>query len=275
MNTNNLSEEESTINESVIKALNHTIRRKLLLELYKHGWGGYSELSKVLNIKAGSFYHHMRILEQSELIKQLEDKLYEITPLGAQAAEFMKGSFSPLEEDRYFRLLNLYSPLSSMINSFPKFFLPIMILIYIVGGIWLAAQHQLSFLGFFILLTDEPSTPGLISLVHTFIGLMGVYSYFLTISNRVIPQINLASHLLFPGTTFIGLLLLISLLPASKFYDSIPPEIIVIFTIIYQIISISYYLHVFNKSQIREMSGILIISLLQQYYYLLILFLLP
>ena len=78
MSSNEFSEEEQTINESVIKALNHKIRRTLLLELYKHGWGGYSELSKTLDIRSGSFYHHMRLLEDSGLVKQLEDKLYEI-----------------------------------------------------------------------------------------------------------------------------------------------------------------------------------------------------
>jgi DNA-binding transcriptional ArsR family regulator len=273
VDTNDISEAEQTINESVIKALNHKIRRTLLLELYKHGWGGYSELSKTLNIKAGSFYHHMRLLEESGLVKQLEDKLYEITPQGAQASEFIRGSFSPLEENRFSTILKIYSPVSSRINSIPRISLLILLLIYILGILWLATEHQTSIIGFFIVPLDDLQVSTIYSIIFTSVGLIGLYAYFLTIYRRVLPQIMLASHILVPESFFIGVVALLSLTPSLDIYASIPSTIAIVFTFIYQLISISYYIHVLQQAKIRLLGSVLIILLLQQYYHLLVLFL--
>ena len=273
MNSKDIIEEEHTINESVIKALNHRIRRTLLLELYKHGWGGYSELSKTLNIKAGSFYHHMRLLEESDLVRQLEDKLYEITPQGAQASEFIRGSFSSIEENRFSKVLQIYSPLSTQINSIPRLSFPILILIYLSGLFWLATEHQTSIIGFFIVPTDEILVAAVYSVIFTSFGLMGLFIYFLTVYKRVLPQINLASHILLPESIFIGMVALLSLTPSLDIYASIPSTIAIVFTLIYQLLSISYYVHVLKQAKIRLLGSVLIVLLLQQYYHLLVLFL--
>jgi DNA-binding transcriptional ArsR family regulator len=261
------------INESVIKALNHKIRRTLLLELYKHGWGGYSELSKTLNIKAGSFYHHMRLLEDSGLVKQLEDKLYEITPKGAQASEFIQGSFSPLKENRFTRILKIYSPISSQIDSIPKVSFPVLFLIYIVGIVWLATDHQTSIIGFFIVSLDDPFVSMLYSIIFTSLGLIGLHVYFLIFYKRILTQIKLAAHILVPESIFIGFVALLSLTPSLEIYAEIPSTITIVFTFIYQLISISYYIHVLQQAKIRLLGSVLIVLLLQQYYHLLVLFL--
>ncbi|PWI49385.1 hypothetical protein CEE45_02290 [Candidatus Heimdallarchaeota archaeon B3_Heim] len=272
MNSNEVSEEEQNINESVIKALNHKIRRALLLELYKHGWGGYSELSKSLNIKAGSFYHHMRLLEESGLVKQLKDKLYEITPQGAQASEFIRGSFSPLEESRFTKILQIFTPISSQITSFPKASLLVLLLIHIVGLFWLASDQKTSIIGFFIVQSNDPILALMNSILYTSLGLIGLYSYFQYMYRRVVTKINLASHILFPESVFVGFFALLSLTPSLEIYNSIPLEIVIIFTIVYQLVSISYYVHVFQKANIQLLGSVLIVLLLLQYYHLLILF---
>ena len=274
MNSNNDSVEEHTISETVIKALNHEIRRKLLLELYKHGWGGYSELSESLNIKAGSFYHHMRLLEESGLVKQLKDKLYEITPQGAQASEFIRGSFSPLKENRFVSMLKIFSPISSQIESLPKITFLLMSFIYILGIIWIAIEHQTSIIGFFIISFEDSIISIVYSVLFTSLGLMGLYIYFFTLYRRVLPQVKLAAHILVPESFFVGLIALLSLTPTFEVYSTIPEIIAIMFTFLYQLASISYYVHVLQQAKIRLLGSVLIVLLLLQYYHLLILFLL-
>ncbi len=92
--------ESLELDDRILKALNHDIRRKILLELFKHGWAGYSELTRTLKLTTGVFYHHIRLLEEAELVVQSEGKIYEITPKGIQAIEFLKKSFSPIEESQ-------------------------------------------------------------------------------------------------------------------------------------------------------------------------------
>ncbi len=272
MDINENPDKEQLINEAVIKALNHKIRRNLLLELYKHGWGGYSELSKSLDIKAGGFYHHMRLLEESGLVKQLEDKLYEITPLGAQASEFIRGSFSPLDESRFYGILRVFNPISSKIDSFPLISIIFQLVILSLGLFWLVSEHQILILGYFIVSFDETSAMIIYSLIFTILGLSGLYFYFMIIYKRLLNRITFISHLLFPVSIFVGLITFLSLTPALEVYNSIPSAIAIIFTFIYQFISITYYIHIFQKSKIRLLGRVMIVLLLQQYYYLIVLF---
>ena len=177
------------------------------------------------------------------MIKQLKDKLYEITPQGAQASEFIRGSFSPLEESRFTKILQIFTPISSQINSFPKASLLFLLLIHIVGLFWLASDHKTSFIGFFIVQSNDPILTLLKSIFYTSLGLIGLYYYFQYMYKRVVTKINLASHILFPETIFVGFFALLSLTPSLEIYNSIPLEIVIMFTIVHQLVSISYYVH--------------------------------
>ena len=212
MDINENPDEDQLINEAVIKALNHKIRRNLLLELYKHGWGGYSELSKSLDIKAGGFYHHMRLLEKSGLVKQLKDKLYEITPLGAQASEFIRGSFSPHNEGSFYGILRIFNPISSKIDSFPLISIIIQLVILSLGLFWLVSEHQILVIGYFMVSFDEVNLIAIYSSIFTFFGLVGLYLYFLIIYKRVLDRLTFISHILFPETIFVSLVALLSVL---------------------------------------------------------------
>jgi DNA-binding transcriptional ArsR family regulator len=268
-----ISEEEQVVSEAIIKALNHKVRRALLLELYKYGWAGYSELSKTLNIKAGGFYHHMKLLEESGLVKQLEDKQYEITPQGAQASEFIRSNFAPLEDNPALKLLDIYNPISNIIDSFPKITIAIQMILLGLGMVWLAIEHQTSIIGFFILLEEETVLSLLYSIVLTLIGLIGIYLYYIIFFSRLFNKMYFTAHLLLPQSIFVFLVALLSFTPSLTIYQSIPTIIGVLFTLIYQLFSVTYYLHISQKIRIRILGRVLFALLIQQYYYLLVLFL--
>ncbi len=96
---------------------------------------------------------------------------------------------------------------------------------------------------FFIVQSNDPILALLNSIFYTSLGLIGLYVYFQYMYKRVVTKINQASHILFPETIFVGFFALLSLTPSLEIYNSIPLEIVIMFTIVYQLVSISYYVH--------------------------------
>ena len=273
MENDELTEERQVVNEVVIKALNNKVRRNILRNLYEFGWGGYSELSEKLNIKSGSFYHHIRILEESGLLKQLEDKTYEITLAGAQATEFIGSSFKPDEEDDFSLLLDKFNVISDKIDAFPEISLLILSVIYIIGIMVLANDQQIGLVGFFITNFDQTGQALLFSAIFSSLGLISLYIYFMAIYNRLLTRITFISHLIIPQVFYILLMTILSFFPVLELYNNLPSVIGITVTIFFQLISISYYVHIFKKVKVRLLGRVIIILLLHQYYNLLVLFL--
>ena len=273
MDNDEPSSNMQVVNEVVIKALNNKVRRKILQNLYEYGWGGYSELSEKLSIKAGSFYHHIRILEESGLIKQLDDKIYEITPNGAQATEFINSSFSPDEEDGFLLLLKRFNVISDKIEAFPVISLLLLSIIYTLGIFFLANDQHLGIVGFFITKFDQTNQALLFSILFTLIGFIFLYIYFMVVYRRLLTKTSFTSHLILPQAVYILIITVMSFFPILDQYSSLPSVIGVTITIIFQLIGISYYIHIFKKLKVRLLGRVIIILLLHQYYNLLVLFL--
>ena len=272
MDNDELTNNIQVVNEVVIKALNNKVRRRILQNLYEYGWGGYSELSEKLGIKAGSFYHHIRILEESGLIKQLDDKIYEITPKGAQATEFINSSFSPDEEDSFILLLKKFNVISDKIEAFPVISILILSIIYLLGIFILASDQQLGIVGFFITRFDQTNQALLFSVLFTLIGYMFLFIYFNVVYRRLLIRKNFASHLLFPQAAYILIITTMNFFPILNQFSSLPSVIGIGTTIVFQLLGISYYVHIFKKSNVRLLGKVIIILLIHQYYNLLVLF---
>ncbi|MHA1945384.1 MAG: winged helix-turn-helix domain-containing protein [Candidatus Hodarchaeales archaeon] len=263
------------VNEVVIKALNNKVRRKILQNLNEYGWAGYSELSEKLNIKAGSFYHHIRLLEESGLVKQRgEDKIYEITPTGAQATEFISRSFSPDEdEDTFSILLRRFDIISDKIEAFPAISILLLSVIFCLGIYILAVNQQVGLIGFFITQFDQTGNAILYSFFFTTIGLIVLYIYFTMVYGRLLTKKSFAGHLLLPQTFYVLIITVMSFFPILNQYNSLPSVIGITTTIIFQLVGISYYIHIFKKLKVRLLGRVIIILLIHQYYNLLVLFL--
>lgn len=91
MTFQNIEDTDPQIKE-VLKALNHTVRRDILLYLKNlNREVSFSELMDYLNIDAktsGQFSYHLKMLQQSNLITKSNEK-YLITPLGVKATSML------------------------------------------------------------------------------------------------------------------------------------------------------------------------------------------
>jgi DNA-binding transcriptional ArsR family regulator len=148
--------EDVKVDELVLKALNHSIRRRILFELYEKGWGGYTELTHWLKLKSGVFYHHMRILVEAGLVNQsIRDKTYEITSNGARAAEFFRSSLPPSQPNPLLSWVGIYTPISKVVTRFPIVSLLIQLVLIISGLFLLTLSHQFGIAGFFLFTIDD------------------------------------------------------------------------------------------------------------------------
>lgn len=91
MKNQNVEENDPQIKE-VLKALNHTLRREILLYLKGlNREASFSELMDYCKIDSkvsGQFSYHVKLLQQSNLISKTNDK-YLITPLGVKATSML------------------------------------------------------------------------------------------------------------------------------------------------------------------------------------------
>lgn len=261
------------LDDQILKALNHDIRRKILLELFDQGWAGYSELVRVLKLKTGVFYHHIRLLEEAGLVDQSKEKTYEITPKGIQAIEFLKHSFPPIKESQVEHWLRYYNVCSSMIDSYPLPSILIQLFFIIYGLLWLGINHQFSLIGYFIISFNQPTFPIILGLIFTFVNLGMLYIYLVATSRKLIQKIPLAANILFPQTLAVLIVVIAGILPILTIVEKFSPFVGVFFTIVFQFFSLTYYLHVLQKSKIRSVERVIVIVLLLQYWNLLILYL--
>lgn len=261
------------LDDHILKALNHDIRRRILLELFELGWAGYSELTRTLKLTTGVFYHHIRLLEEAELVKQSEEKSYEITPQGIQAIEFLKRSFPPIKESQIEHWLSYYNVFSNIIDSFPLLTIFIQLFFICFGLFWLGFSYQSSLIGYFIISFDQPTMPVIYSFIFTFTNIVMLYVYLVITSGRFIKKIPLAANTLFPQTIAILIVVMFSVFPILTIFETLSPFIGISFTLFFQSFSLSYYLHVLQKSGVRSVEKIIVGILLLQYWNLLILYL--
>lgn len=261
------------LDDRVLNALNHDIRRKILLELFDLGWAGYSELTRTLKLTTGVFYHHIRLLEEANLVKQSEEKTYEITPQGIKAIEFLKRSFPPIKESQIEHWLSYYNVFSNIIDSFP--FLTIFIQFFFIccGLFWLGFSYQSSLIGYFIISFDQPIMPVIYSFMFTFANIIMLYLYLVITSRRFIKKIPLTANILFPQTIAILIVVMFNVFPILTIFKTFSPLIEISFLLFFQSFSLTYYLHVLQKSGVRSVEKIIVGVLLLQYWNLLILYL--
>lgn len=261
------------LDDHILKALNHDIRRRILLELFELGWAGYSELIRTLKLTTGVFYHHIRLLEEAALVKQSEEKTYEITPQGITAIEFLKQSFPPIKESQMEHWLSYYTVFSNLIDSFPLLNIFIQLVFISCGLFWLGVSSQSSLIGYFIISVNHPVMPVIYSLMFTFTNIIMLYGYLVITSKRFIKKISLAANTLFPQTIAVFIVVMFSFFPILTALEPFSPFIGISFTLFFQSFSLTYYLHVLQKSGVRSVEKIIVGVLLLQYWNLLILYL--
>lgn len=264
--------ESIELDEASIKALNHDIRRKILLELFEQGWAGYTELTRVLKLTTGVFYHHIRLLEEAELVEQSKAKIYEITPKGIQAIDFLKHSFPPIKESQVEHWLRYYTTFSNIIDSSPLLSIFIQLFIIVSGLLWLGLNYQYSLIGYFIISFNQPTTTVIYSLIFTFTNLILLYAYLVVTSRRFIKEIPLAANVLFPQTIAVLIAVMVSVLPILTIFEMLSPFFGISVTLFFQSFSLTYYLHILQKSGKRSMEKIILVVILLQYLNLLILY---
>ncbi len=265
--------ESFDLDNHILKALNHDIRRKILLELFDLGWAGYSELTRVLKLTTGVFYHHIRLLEEANLVKQSEERTYEITPKGIQAIDFLKKTFPPIKESQIEHWLRYYNVFSNIFDSFPLLTVFIQLFFIICGLIWLGFSYQSCLIGYFVITLDQPLIPVFYSFTFTFINIVMLYGYLAIMSRRFIKKIPLAANILFPQTIAVLILVMFSVFPILMTFEPIYPFIGISFTLFFQSFSLTYYVHVLQKNGMKSVEKIIVGVLLLQYWNLVILYL--
>lgn len=260
------------IDELVLKALNHNIRRRILFELYDKGWAGYTELTTWLKLKSGVFYHHMRILVEAGLINQsTRDKTYEITPNGARAAEFFRSSLPPTQPNPLLSWVGIYTPVSRIVTRFPVFSLLIQFLLIIGGLLLLTISHHFGIAGFFLFTIDNLGILIIYSLFSTFTGIFALFLFWILngYSKHVKKKRGeFASHILVPQTIITTTFVVISFLPPIPALLEVIPAIGLPLSIIFQLFGLSYYVHVFQKEGSRSFAKLVMAVMIQQYFFL-------
>jgi DNA-binding HxlR family transcriptional regulator len=74
----------TSLNFELIDKINNKNRKIILIELYKNPLH-YHEIMSLTNLKPGSIYHHLKILEP--LVQKFDQGIYEITELGRNIIE--------------------------------------------------------------------------------------------------------------------------------------------------------------------------------------------
>ncbi|MHA1978228.1 MAG: ArsR/SmtB family transcription factor [Candidatus Hodarchaeales archaeon] len=270
-----MEDTESIIfDEPLLKALNHDLRRKILLEIFENGVGGYTELTRALDLKSGVFYHHMRLLEDAGLVQQLGDKSYDITLKGFQAIEFFRNNFIPIQTSKLEQRFAIYNTFSSRIDSFPMSSLIFQLVLIILGVFWLSFFQQRGFIGFFIVPSQETLLLFLLSLFVFSLDVILLYSYFTYIMKRTFEKIHLFNHLLLPYTLLILLVFTFSILPDIPILVSLALFIGMVLTVIIQIFNLTYYTYILQKNRVRSLEKAIIGILIVQYLNLLLIYLL-
>ncbi|MFW9854975.1 MAG: winged helix-turn-helix domain-containing protein [Candidatus Thorarchaeota archaeon] len=266
------TEQHVEIDELVLKALNHNIRRRILFELYEKGWAGYTELTHWLKLTSGVFYHHMRILVEAGLINQsVRDKTYEITPNGARAAEFFRSSLPATQPNPLLSWVKIYSPVSTVVTRFPFFSLLIQLLLIVGGLVMLTISHQFGIAGFFLFSIDDSLILIMYSIFSTFTGIIALFLFW--VFDGYAKHVDkkrgeFASHVLIPQTIITTVFVVISLLPPIPALLEVIPAIGLPLSIIFQLFGLSYYIHVFQKNGSRSFAKLAMAVMIQQYFFL-------
>lgn len=116
MNEDATVEQLSQQLEQLVKPLSNPLRIRILL-LLKDGPISYSELLGHLQIESGSFYWHLKKMQQ--LVKQTGDKQYYLSELGETAIQLLQPEekISEPEQQKYFsRVLHLADKLHKLPN---------------------------------------------------------------------------------------------------------------------------------------------------------------
>jgi DNA-binding transcriptional ArsR family regulator len=264
--------EDVKVDELVLKALNHSIRRRILFELYEKGWGGYTELTHWLKLKSGVFYHHMRILVEAGLVNQsIRDKTYEITSNGARAAEFFRSSLPPSQPNPLLSWVGIYTPISKVVTRFPIVSLLIQLVLIISGLFLLTLSHQFGIAGFFLFTIDDRLLLIVYSIISTFAGVLALFLFW--VLNGYARHVNkkrreFASHILIPQTIITTLFVAVSFLPPIPAILEVIPVMGLPLSIIFQLFGLSYYVHVFQKEGSRSFAKLIMAVMIQQYFFL-------
>jgi DNA-binding transcriptional ArsR family regulator len=266
--------EPTAIDANILKALNHELRRKILIELYEFGLAGYSELARILELKPGVFYHHIRILENAELVKQDRDKIYEITERGFRALEFLKTDFVPSEQSQVISWLTYYKVISKRINSFSIFFAALEILIIGMGLGWLAIDSQLVFFGYFIFYLNNATLALIYSILFTGGGLILHYMIFQFSIRRSVQRIELLANIMLPQAIIIVVIMILNFFPDLIVDITLSNLLGILITVFFQLFSLSYLLHVFQRAGARSFDRLVILLLILQYSNLMVLYIL-
>ncbi|MHA2299296.1 MAG: hypothetical protein ACXAEU_24065 [Candidatus Hodarchaeales archaeon] len=257
------------MNEKIVKALNHEIRRKILVEIYENGMGGYLELSRVLKLKSGVFYHHMRILEAASLVHQLSDKKYNVTEIGAQAVDFLIDDDLPSQATRQYSALRVYSRVSNLIDSYSKFSCGIFWSLFVFSLLWISVVSGTTLIGLFIV----NSTSTVMSIIGTLIfagNILFQYSYTKLVIRREFVNSQLIAHFSFPYTVMGVIAVIFSFITVSKEIGSTITVIGFIVTLLVQFFCLSYYLHVLQENHVKRLEKPIIGFLLLHYLNLVI-----
>ncbi|MHA2345174.1 MAG: hypothetical protein ACXACP_00505, partial [Candidatus Hodarchaeales archaeon] len=154
----------------------------------------------------------MRLLEDSGLVHQRDDKAYDITSRGVQAVEFFQDQFIPITKEEVQSLFSSLKIISDLVDRFPIISVFIQFLISFLGLIWLSVTYQTGLIGFFIVSFDQAMIAVIASFILTLVGLLVFYVLSLRIMKRSFSHIGFLGHIALPYTCFISVVSLTSFL---------------------------------------------------------------
>jgi hypothetical protein len=214
----------------------------------------------------------MRLLEDSGLVNQRDDKAYDITSRGVQAVEFFQNQFVPISEEEDQSLFSSLTIISNLVDRFPIITIFIQFIISLLGLLWLSITYQTGLIGFFIVSFDQPMIAVIASFSLTLVGLLLFYGISLRIMKRSFSHLSFLGHIALPYAGFIGVVSLTSLL--SEIVTIIPSTEILGFslTVLFQFGSLAYYIHIFQKNRMKSLDRVVVAILAVQYWNLLLVY---
>lgn len=263
--------------QELFDILSHPTRRIILRTLFEGYHASYSDLQKIIDQSPGVIYHHIEKLREQGLLQQRSTKEYELTPAGLKIVEYM----SKIKEEEFSTVLTqsaihrffLLAPVAKIVQNNPLHWTIEISLLLIISSI-AQIDFRIQIIGPFLIPSLEPFLTRLLYQIVSFIMMIAcieILAHFLAKSSNNIKRLSMIRGLLvlpLLSSVFSFFLWLVSLV-----LTSVPLEFYWVLTLLLYACYTYLLIHFLIKIRKISFERSIIITLLQGYLFLGIVFL--
>ncbi len=270
--------------QALFEVLSHPLRRKMLKLLAAHYILSYSDFKEILQQNPGVIYHHLEKIQSLNLVTQRDTKEYELTPLGWKVVENMEILLRERLDEAFSQgfIVRLFKGgfLPSYLQHSPRraaIELALLITVFVI----LTQDFPILVVGPFLLPTSIPFGQRLLFSILSSVLITFIYIVLVFLFTNQEKRLRIFSDrknfsffvglLLFPMSSY----LVVSLLWFSSFFlITLPEPIFWILTIGLHVWYLYVSLNILTGVKNVSFEKSVIITLIQQYVLLLLVFLL-